>query len=154
VYSAEALVQIIQTAVGPVILISGQGLLLLTMTNRLGRIIDRSRALSCGMESLGSVPRERVAQEIDILWKRGRLIRSAIMLASLSCLFAALLVIVLFLSPLVLLDIPYLISFLFIMSMISLISSLLFFLFDIQSSLSALRIELDGHREGGEGGAL
>ena len=42
IQSVEHLIPIIQTAVGPVILISGLGLLLLTMTNRLGRIIDRS----------------------------------------------------------------------------------------------------------------
>ena len=35
-----AIVPILQTAIGPVILISGVGLLLLTMTNRLARTID------------------------------------------------------------------------------------------------------------------
>ena len=40
------LVPVLQVAVGPVILISGVGLLLLTMTNRFGRIIDRSRILA------------------------------------------------------------------------------------------------------------
>ena len=35
----------LRDAIGPVILISGVGLLLLTMTNRLGRAIDRSRQL-------------------------------------------------------------------------------------------------------------
>ncbi len=40
------LVPILQMAIVPVILISGVGLLLLSMTNRLGRLIDRSRALT------------------------------------------------------------------------------------------------------------
>ena len=35
----------LQAAVGPVILISGVGMLLLSMTNRLGRTIDRARQL-------------------------------------------------------------------------------------------------------------
>ena len=35
----------LQTAIGPVILISGVALLLLTMTNRLGRAIDRARLI-------------------------------------------------------------------------------------------------------------
>ena len=39
------LIPVIQTAVGPVILISGVGLLLLSLTNHLGRIVDRSRLL-------------------------------------------------------------------------------------------------------------
>ena len=39
------LVPILQVAIGPAILISGVGLLLLTMTNRFGRIIHRARQL-------------------------------------------------------------------------------------------------------------
>lgn len=145
--SVEYLVPIIQTAVGPVILISGLGLLLLTMTNRLGRIIDRSRSLSSELDSPDAVLCERVSLEIDILWSRARLIRVAIILASFSCLFASLLVIVLFLSPLVLLDLPLLLSFLFISSMICLICSLVFFLLDVNRTLMALKIELEGHKD-------
>ncbi len=145
--SVEYLIPVIQTAIGPVILISGLGLLLLTMTNRLGRIIDRSRSLSCELDSAGEEVCRRVGMEIDILWSRARLIRVAIMLASLSCLFASLLVIALFLSPLVALDLPLLISFLFITSMIFLIAALVFFLLDVNRTLTALKIELDGHRD-------
>ena len=39
------LIPVLQVAIGPVILISGVGLLLLTMTNRYGRTIDRARHL-------------------------------------------------------------------------------------------------------------
>jgi hypothetical protein len=41
--SLEQIIPELQDAIGPVILISGVGLLLLTMTNRLGRAIDRAR---------------------------------------------------------------------------------------------------------------
>ncbi|MSU48902.1 MAG: DUF2721 domain-containing protein [Opitutus sp.] len=44
--SLTQLVPILQLAIGPVILISGVGLLLLTMTNRFGRLLDRSRLLN------------------------------------------------------------------------------------------------------------
>lgn len=36
----------IQLAITPVILISGMGALMLTLTNRMGRIVDRTRALA------------------------------------------------------------------------------------------------------------
>ena len=147
IQSVEHLIPIIQTAVGPVILISGLGLLLLTMTNRLGRIIDRSRSLSCELDSPDALICERVSLEIDILWSRARMIRVAIMLASFSCLFSSLLVIVLFLSPLVALDLPLLLSFLFISSMVCLIFSLVFFLLDVNRTLIALKIELESHKE-------
>ena len=42
----QQLIPVIQTAVGPVILISGVGLLLLSITNRFGRIVDRARLLA------------------------------------------------------------------------------------------------------------
>ena len=54
------LIPLLPTAIGPVILISGVGLLLLSMTNRFGRIIDRSRILAHEMRS-GSARRGRWA---------------------------------------------------------------------------------------------
>ena len=53
----KELIPLLQTAIGPVILISGVGLLLLSMTNRFGRIIDRSRILAHEMRS-GSARRD------------------------------------------------------------------------------------------------
>jgi len=41
--SLEQIIPELRDAIGPVILISGVGLLLLTMTNRRGRAIDRAR---------------------------------------------------------------------------------------------------------------
>ena len=41
----KELIPVLQVAIGPVILISGVGLLLLTLTNRYGRTIDRARQL-------------------------------------------------------------------------------------------------------------
>jgi hypothetical protein len=45
-------IPLLQIAIGPVILISGVGLLLLSMTNRFGRIIDRSRILAQELSAL------------------------------------------------------------------------------------------------------
>jgi len=39
------LIPVLQVAIGPVVLISGIGLLILSMTNRFGRVIDRGVAL-------------------------------------------------------------------------------------------------------------
>ena len=47
------LVPILQMAIGPVILISGVGLLLLSMTNRLGRAIDSITAAGGGIAKGG-----------------------------------------------------------------------------------------------------
>ncbi len=140
------LIPILQTAIGPMILISGLGLLLLTMTNRLGRTIDRSRQLLDEYEALSSVARSKIDREIVVLWKRASYVRTAILLASATCLGAATLVITLFLTGLFSIDAPVVVSTVFIMSMLSLIASLVFFALDVNLTLSALRIELEGHR--------
>ena len=47
------LLPILQTAIGPVILVSGVGLLILSMTNRLGRAIDRARIFGGQLDRVG-----------------------------------------------------------------------------------------------------
>ncbi|MCF8383513.1 MAG: DUF2721 domain-containing protein [Chlorobium sp.] len=143
--TVQELVPILQTAIGPMILVSGLGLLLLTMTNRLGRIIDRSRALLDDLESEPESYILRINKEVDILWKRARYIRVAILLACLTCLGASMLIILLFLSVLVSLDIPLIMSGIFIASMLCLSFSLVFFLFDVNLTLAALKIERESH---------
>ena len=143
--TVSELIPVLQTAIGPMILVSGLGLLLLTMTNRLGRIIDRSRALLDDLESKPESYVLRIKSEVDILWKRSRYIRIAILLASMTCLGASLLVILLFLSVLGSLDIPLVMAAVFIASMLSLSFSLVFFLFDVNLTLAALRIERESH---------
>ncbi|MGA2854675.1 MAG: DUF2721 domain-containing protein, partial [Verrucomicrobiota bacterium] len=49
--SLEQIIPELRDAIGPVILISGVGLLLLTMTNRLGRAIDWARQLKAELPS-------------------------------------------------------------------------------------------------------
>ena len=96
VTSFRELVPILQTAIGPMILISGLGLLLLTMTNRLGRVIDRSRSLLDDLESKSESYVLRINKEVAILWKRARYIRVAILLACMTCFGASLLIILQF----------------------------------------------------------
>src|SRR4051812_13190791 len=88
------LIPLLQIAVGPVILISGVGLLLLSMTNRYARVIDRSRLLARDLRTPGEA--ERARAQVPILLRRARLLRLAILLAAASVLQAALLIIVLF----------------------------------------------------------
>jgi len=149
-FSVAELIPVLQTAIGPVILISGVGLLLLTMTNRLGRAIDRARLLDAQVADLPIQQREPKTAQLLILWRRARIIQIAITLSSTSALCAALLIVVLFLTALLQLENPWLISVLFILCIISLIGSLLLFIHDINQSLEALKLELeDTKRERG-----
>jgi hypothetical protein len=139
----DELIPVLQTAIGPVILISGVGMLLLTMTNRLGRTIDRSRQLIDHRREATEGRRLRVELQLGILWRRARLLRQAITLATVAALLAALMIIVLFMGTLVDLPISVVVVLLFSACLTSLIGSLLFFLRDVNLSLRALTHELE-----------
>jgi len=132
------LIPTLQLAIGPVILISGVGLILLSMTNRFARVIDRSRLLSQGLGDAQADDREKVLQQLRILARRARLIRTAIALASVSVLLAAILIISLFIGALFQLAVAPVIVTLFIICMLTLIASLAVFIADIDLSLRAL----------------
>jgi len=137
------IIPVLQVAIGPVILISGVGLLLLTMTNRLGRAIDRARQLKGKLPKRTEPDRQQVQAQVAIIYRRARMIRLGITLAALSALLAAALIIVLFVMALLRLEHGLLVSLLFIACMISLFASLVAFICDINLSLHALKLELE-----------
>jgi hypothetical protein len=116
-------------------------LILLSMTNRFGRVIDRSRQLTHDLRGASGAEREKVLAEVRVLWLRARIIRTGIALAVLSALLAALLIISLFVGALLTLGatVP---AGLFVMCMVCLIAALLLFFWDINLSLKALRLEM------------
>jgi hypothetical protein len=140
--SLTDLITTLQLSIGPVILISGVGLILLSMTNRLARVIDRSRLLSQDINSVSNTDRIRILAELRILSSRANIARAGIALAVLSVLLASLLIISLFLGALFQMGIAVFIVTLFILCMLSLVSSLLLFLADINLSLKALWLEV------------
>ncbi len=140
--SVAQLLPVLQTAIGPMILISGIGLLLLTMTNRLGRAIDQTRALVGVLSNTAEAKREKTVAQLRILWGRARMIRLGIALASISALAAAILIIVLFTTALWQMESAWVIVALFMVSLVSLIVSLVIFIRDINQSLAALKLEL------------
>jgi hypothetical protein len=136
------LIPILQIAVGPVILISGVGLLLLSMTNRLGRAIDRARILRHELRAGTSGDEHRTRGQLQILWSRADHIRRAIILATVSALLAACLIIVLFVETVLRWDAGWLVACLFTGCLAALIASLLIFLWDINQALLALKLEI------------
>ena len=135
------LIPSLQVAVGPVILVSGVGLLLLSMTNRFGRVIDRARELGAELRS-GTSHHDRTAGQIAIQMNRAHVLRQAIALAIVSVLLAAILVITLFVAAVFVFDVGIVVTALFIGSMTALIGSLVGLLRDINLSLGALKLEL------------
>ena len=137
------LVAVLQLSIGPVIVISGVGLVLLSMTNRYGRVIDRSRILSATIQQADGMDEQKLQRQLAVLMQRARLLRLAIALASLSLLLAAFLIIALFLVALLQLHAVALIIVLFTSCMVCLIAGLVVFLVDINVSLAALKLEVE-----------
>ena len=83
-----------------------------------------------------------IDQQLCVLWRRARTVRLAIALVASSALAAALLIIVLFFTAILRLEIAWLIAALFVVCMAGLISGLIAFIVDINLSLDALTLEL------------
>ena len=141
--SLPELIPVLQVAIGPVILISGVGLLLLTLTNRFGRAVDRSRQLAREMRGLSGKEQQRLERQVEILYRRAGLIQLAIVMAAVCVLLVAVLISVLFFTTLLKLQAALVISALFIGCMASLIVALTAFIREIQLSLQALKLELE-----------
>ena len=140
--SVTELIPVLQIAIGPVVLISGIGLLILSMTNRLGRVIDRGRSLAREMPELPEQLHTRMKAQLRILTQRAALLRRAITLATVSVLLAATLVILLFVTAIFQLENAWPIAVTFVGCMLALIFSLVSFLQDLNQSLVAFRLDI------------
>jgi hypothetical protein len=141
--SFDPLVEMLQVAVSPVILISAVGLLLLTMNNRLAHAIDKARHLVKEAQSASEDYQAHIRGQVEVIWLRTRFIKNGIVLASVSALSAALLIIAMFVGELLGLPIGWFIIALFIISLSALSFSLLFLILDVNKSLIALKLELE-----------
>lgn len=131
---------ILQSSIGPAILISALGLLLLTMTNRISHVVDRVRALN-------TIPHQnntdQIKEEIQILWKRARLLRLAILCASSSAFCSAMLIVTIFMFTLIKINMVWPLAVLFTLSMTFFMASVVMFIFDVEQSLFALQVDIE-----------
>jgi hypothetical protein len=126
---------IIQLSIAPVFLLTGVGTNLTVLTNRLARIIDRSRAI----EDLLQIEADDVVHlrlddkllELDELYKRSHLINRAITLSTACALLVCLVIASLFLGDATGLGLDKLIAGLFVVGILSLIGSFIYFLREI-----------------------
>jgi len=76
-----SLLSLVQSMVTPVVMISACGLLLLSVSNKLGRIVDRTRELNSEDRGLSNdidtVRRLSIRNQIDLLLRRALLLRNA-----------------------------------------------------------------------------
>lgn len=134
-------IQFLQSSITPVALISGVGLILLSLTNRIGRTIDRSRALLSEMRQTNGSRKEVLVAELKILHRRNRYLKSAMAGIAFSILTSSLMIPVLLIMNLTDLDWSFLGSILLVLSVTGIIISALYFFADVSLSLKALELE-------------
>jgi len=134
--------EVLSSAVTPVVLISGVGLLMLTMTNRFGRLTDRTRQVAKLVRDTEGAEQEGYRAQLQILAHRGRLLRRSIAEAGFCVLFAALLIITIFITNLADTTVDWLDATFFILSLFFLILSLVDFIRDVHRALAALALEV------------
>lgn len=140
----DELTRVLQLSISPVALISGVGLLLLSMTNRLARTIDTIRDLSREMDSATPLEAGNLTLQIRIIYRRSRLLQASITLASVSVLCTGMIVFCLFAIYSLHVGLYVLVLWLWGVGLAALVASLALFVHDVTLSLSALRHEVGG----------
>jgi hypothetical protein len=136
----SGIAQLVQLAVAPVFLLSGVGVTLGVLTNRLARIVDRARSAE---KELESGPAERgvsMERHLRVLRLRARYINFAIASGTVSAVLVSLCVILLFSHALMGVNLATAIAIVFIASMLALTAGLVAFLIEVRISTATLRI--------------
>ncbi len=137
----ENVAKLIQLALGPVFLISGVGITLSMLTQRLARIVDRARNLEEQRESTSSEKKlATIDEDLKVIFRRARHINSAIALCTTSALLTALVVTLLFASEFTPIAVGGVIAGMFVLSMACLSTAFLMFLLEVRIATNSLRI--------------
>jgi len=143
-----SVVQILTASIAPVIVISGIGLLLLSISNRYGRTIDRARLLMTELESgdADSAEVRHLEQQLRRTHQRARLLRGSMICSSISIFFVTLTVLALFADQVFRLNLDFVALPFFALCLISLVISISYSIRDITLSLAALELEMSSER--------
>jgi hypothetical protein len=143
--------RLIQIALTPIFLISAIGVTLNVLTSRLARIVDRARILEDRV-LLIQEPAEGhdLHRQLAVLERRAGWTNAAITLITISALFIALVVVMLFVNAFLRWDLSAFIACMFILSMLSLAAALLAFLVEVRIATKTLRIGIEQANRQGE----
>ena len=146
---------LIQIALTPIFLISAIGVTLNVLTSRLARIVDRARTMEdilrrpdhahdgARLDAAGAHDGRNLHAALDVLARRARYINAAITLITLSALFIALVVVMLFVNAFLRWDLSAFIACMFILSMLALAAALTAFLIEVRIATNTLQIGIE-----------
>ncbi len=144
--NTDDITKILQGSIAPSILISGVGLLLLSMTNRLARSIDRARELCKEIQETPGKDHASKNHQVDILYRRCLYLQTAIALITTTIICVSIIILALFSMFVFRVNLIYFVQILFTVGLLALIVSLLLFLRDISLGLKSVKIEIEETR--------
>ncbi|MDP4185569.1 MAG: DUF2721 domain-containing protein [Bacteroidota bacterium] len=136
--------EIINSAIAPIALISGVGLILLSLVNRLSRVIDRYRSLIAELkEDLPVSLKEIKTRELDIMHKRAKLLRYSMLSIIASIVSTSTMILLIIIARLSGYDIGVFINIMLIFTSFCIVCCSLFFLFEVRLTLHAVDMEYE-----------
>lgn len=131
---------VIQLAVAPVFLLTGIGAILSVLINRLGRVVDRFRALENLPADIADAASNAANTEMNRLARRARMVHWAIGLCTGSALLVCIVIATLFVGAATGVQMPGIIAALFIAAMLALVVGLLCFLREIALAKGSIHV--------------
>ena len=132
-------------ALAPVTLISGVGLLLVSMSARYCHATSRIRQLLAERKEESVDFHEEIDQSIDLIYKRASLLKTGILTLMISAAFSSLQVLVIVIERLFSLDLSLMKSTMLLASVIFIVISSCIYVSEVQVSVKALGLTVHHH---------
>jgi hypothetical protein len=139
----ESFTKLLQLSISPIGLISGAGLLLLSITNRLGRSIDRVRVMATALENGSADKNAERRKQVDILVRRAGLLRNSVFFTGFSIFLSTLMILGVFLRLFLGWKCESVVLVFLFSSVTCLCMAMIYFLLDVSLALKALKLEVD-----------
>lgn len=123
--------QVIQLAVAPVFLLAGVGQTLNVLVGRLVRIVDRARLAEEQLVTAVDTHARELHERLSVLAKRAKLISRAITLTVVCAVLVPIVIVTLFVGALLQINLEWPIAIVFIISLVSLATGLVYFLREV-----------------------
>jgi len=136
------LLAVIQAAIAPVVLISGVGLLLLTLSARLGRIVDRTRLVAAELHAAAAGDRGGLEHQLSVLRRRARLIRLSLTLSASAVALVGVVMTLLFLGLVLGWNVTLVCTLLFVAALTCVVVAMFVFVRELSESLVALELSI------------
>ncbi|MCP9882037.1 DUF2721 domain-containing protein [Cyanobium sp. Alchichica 3B3-8F6] len=133
------LARAIQLSLAPVFLLASMSGLLMVLTNRLGRLVDRARELKRQERDSDLEMGRDLRQELQGQKRRMGLLMKAIEFGSVTMLLVALVVAIVFISVVAQLDLALMVAPLFVLAMVCLMVAVSLLLRELQLATAQLR---------------